>query len=107
MPQNPLPSIFWRTTTFSTLISSIHHRALLKTHHITSRSKLSRVIDSASRLSLSLVLKTGRSPGILIAEGLKQEDLADWVAGVKVCFLFLIPIHMELILLFALFLSPL
>jgi hypothetical protein len=75
-------------TAFTPLLTYLmHHRALLKTHHLTSRSKLSLVTNSASHLSLSLVLKTGRSPGILIAEGADREGLKGWVQGVKVGFM--------------------
>lgn len=77
------------------LPTTIYHRALLKTHHITSRSKLSHVIHSASRLSLSLVLKTGRPPGVLIVEGPEREAVVEWVADVKVSFFLLTCAHTQ------------
>ncbi|MCJ1467556.1 hypothetical protein MMC07_006181 [Pseudocyphellaria aurata] len=44
------------------------HRALLKTHHMTSRKKIHAIAKAAKAFSCAVVLKTGRPPGVMIAE---------------------------------------
>lgn len=83
------------------------HRALLKTHHMTSRKKIHAIAKAAKTLSCAVVLKTGRPPGVMIAEcehrnenqdvdgkgdngqkriaGGGEERLREWVSAVKVC----------------------
>ncbi|MCJ1268688.1 hypothetical protein MMC22_008576 [Lobaria immixta] len=69
------------------------HRALLKTHHMTSRKKIQAISKAAKSLSCAVVIKTGHPPGVMIAEcecedenheldvmG-KEENGKKWVAG--------------------------
>lgn len=44
------------------------HRALLKTHHMTSRKKIQAIAKAAKSLSCAVVIKTGHPPGVMIAE---------------------------------------
>ena len=62
-------------------------RALIKTHHMTSRKKIQAITKSAKHNSCSVVLKTGKPPGVMIAEG-SEEAVKQWVEGVKVGFLY-------------------
>lgn len=59
------------------------HRILIKTHHMTSRKKISAITKAAKRLSCSVVLKTGSPPGIMLAEG-EEEDAGAWLEIVRV-----------------------
>lgn len=84
------------------------YRALIKTHHIISHKKIYAIGRLAKALSCAVVIKTGRSPGIIIAEcegwdenqedgGKGEEDgkqmvvregeerLKEWVSVMKVC----------------------
>ncbi len=81
------------------------YRALIKTHHMTSRKKLAAIRQLAKQYKCVVYLKTGlRPPGVLVAErfwrvkekgrigeeemgdggGLEGDSLRDWVQGVKV-----------------------
>ena len=63
------------------------YRALIRTHHMTSRKKIRAISDAAKRLDCAVYLKTGaHPPGVMIAEAEQEgkEGLADWVAAVKV-----------------------
>ena len=61
------------------------HRALIKTHHMTSRRKITAVTKAAKKYSCAVYLKTGRHPpGIMIAESNREEEVKDWVGSVKV-----------------------
>lgn len=44
------------------------HRALIRTHHIISPKKIHSIGKLAKNLSCAIVLKTGRPPGIILAE---------------------------------------
>lgn len=57
-------------------------RALIKTHHMTSRKKIASLTKSASSLSVSVLLKTGRSPGVMLCEG-DESSVEIWVERVK------------------------
>ena len=61
-------------------------RALLRTHHMTSRKKVAAVSKAAKKFDCAVYLKTG-VPGVMIAECGEdgKEGLAGWVAFVKVC----------------------
>jgi hypothetical protein len=63
------------------------HRVLIKTHHMTSRSKLASITRATKRLSCSAILKTGSPPGVMIAEG---EGALEWMEIVRVS-LFSVP----------------
>lgn len=58
-------------------------RALIKTHHMTSRRKIQAITHSAKHKSCSVILKTGKPPGVMIAEG-EEVRVREWVADVKV-----------------------
>ena len=63
-------------------------RALVRTHHMTSRKKKIAVVRAAKNYKCSVYLKTGLDPpGLMIAE-CKEEDkrgLEKWLFTVKVC----------------------
>jgi hypothetical protein len=59
------------------------HRILIKTHHMTSRKKITVITKAAKRLSCSIVLKTGAPPGIMLAEG-EETEAGDWLEVVRV-----------------------
>lgn len=85
------------------------HRALLKTHHMTSRKKIQAIAKAAKSLSCAVVIKTGHPPGVMIAECECEDEnpeldvmgkeengkkrvageggrrLSEWVSAVKVC----------------------
>lgn len=44
------------------------HRVLIRTHHIVSPKKIHSIGKLAKTLSCAIVLKTGRPPGIILAE---------------------------------------
>ncbi|KAL8893643.1 MAG: hypothetical protein Q9192_005067 [Flavoplaca navasiana] len=58
------------------------YRALIKTHHMTSRKKIQAITKSAKQHSCSVLLKTGKPPGVMIAEG-TEDAVKQWVEGVK------------------------
>lgn len=60
------------------------HRALVKTHHMTSRKKISAINKLAKKWECAVYLKTGVPPGIMIAESEGEEGVGEWVASVKV-----------------------
>ena len=71
-------------------------RALIKTHHMTSRKKIMAISKAAKQYNCAVYLKTGNHPpGVMIGEcdgedG--EESLKEWVQSVKVgIFLFLMP----------------
>lgn len=57
-------------------------RALIKTHHMTSRKKISAITKSAFRLECSVLLKVGKPPGVMVCEG-AEESVSAWIDGVK------------------------
>lgn len=59
------------------------YRALIKTHHMTSRRKIAALTKAAKSLSCAVVLKTGRPPGVMIIEASNQENVKSWVLIVK------------------------
>ncbi|KAF5962711.1 hypothetical protein FBULB1_13895, partial [Fusarium bulbicola] len=57
---------------------------LIRTHHITSRKKLSRVRRAAQQLNVDwLYVRSGGSPGIMFAEGRDEAGLTEWVSTVQ------------------------
>ncbi|KAI0998130.1 hypothetical protein K3495_g10062 [Podosphaera aphanis] len=56
------------------------HRVLIKTHHMTSRKKIRHLTHAAARLDCAVVLKTGTTPGVMLAEGARALE---WLATVK------------------------
>ncbi|KAL9025858.1 MAG: hypothetical protein Q9180_007580, partial [Flavoplaca navasiana] len=61
----------------------VMYRALIKTHHMTSQKKIQAITKSAKQHSCSVFLKTGKPPGVMIAEG-TEDAVKQWVEGVKV-----------------------
>ena len=59
-------------------------RALIKTHHMTSRKKIQTLSKAAKTHACSVVFKTGRPPGVMIAEAADEGSLTEWVDTVKV-----------------------
>ena len=63
-------------------------RALILTHHMTSRKKITAIAKAAKKCNCAVYLKTGvHPPALMIAEcnGDKaEEDLKEWVGNVKV-----------------------
>lgn len=57
-------------------------RALIKTHHMTSRRKIQAIAKSSKANSCSVILKTGKPPGVMIAEG-SEDQVRQWVDSVK------------------------
>ena len=61
------------------------YRALIRTHHMTSRKKISALAKAAKQYNCAVYLKTGpHPPGIMIAESDVEESVKAWVASVKV-----------------------
>lgn len=59
-------------------------RALIKTHHMTSRKKISSIIKAAKKCNCAVYLKSGmHPPGVMIAE-CDNENLKEWIKNVKV-----------------------
>ncbi|KAL8740899.1 MAG: hypothetical protein Q9184_008444, partial [Pyrenodesmia sp. 2 TL-2023] len=58
-------------------------RALIKTHHMTSRRKIAAIAKSAHRTSCAVILKTGKPPGVMIVQGGSEGQIREWVNGVK------------------------
>lgn len=59
------------------------YRALIKTHHMTSRKKIITLTKSASHLHCSILLKTGSCPGIMLCEADALSSIQDWIEGVR------------------------
>ncbi|SMQ53483.1 unnamed protein product [Zymoseptoria tritici ST99CH_3D7] len=56
--------------------------ALIRTHHITSRKKVTRLRQAAANDNVYALLRSGGSPGIMYVQG-GQEGVENWVAAVK------------------------
>lgn len=50
------------------------HRALIKTHHMTSRKKIQTIAKAAKSLHCSVVIKTGRPPGVMLVEATNDSE---------------------------------
>ena len=65
------------------------HRALIKTHHMTSRKKIQTLTKAAKALHCAVVIKTGRPPGVMIVEAANdseseaQKAVESWVGVVR------------------------
>ncbi|TKA82236.1 hypothetical protein B0A49_00421 [Cryomyces minteri] len=57
-------------------------RALIRTHHITSRKKVAKLKHAADNCACYVVLRSGGSPGIMYVEG-SEDGVKDWVATVQ------------------------
>ncbi|KXT14471.1 hypothetical protein AC579_4797 [Pseudocercospora musae] len=56
--------------------------ALIRTHHITSRKKVSKLRQAAASDNVYALLRSGGAPGIMYVEGLKG-GVESWVASVQ------------------------
>ena len=50
---------------------------------MTSRRKIITIHKHTKRLSITLVLKTGRPPGIMLAEAMTHDAIEQWVGCVR------------------------
>ena len=62
-------------------------RILIKTHHMTSLKKIEKITKAAKKLECAVLLKTGRPPGVMLAEG-DSRKAEEWLEVVKVGGLF-------------------
>lgn len=60
------------------------YRALIRTHHMTSRKKIQAIIKSAKKYDCAVYLRTGTWRGVIIAESENDDELRGWVGDVKV-----------------------
>ncbi|KAL9014504.1 MAG: hypothetical protein Q9173_000852 [Seirophora scorigena] len=51
---------------------------------MTSRRKIMAIAKAAKQHSCSVMLKTGKPPGVMMAEGDDEAQVKQWVQGVKV-----------------------
>lgn len=77
MPRPPISSI-------PTPSSIPTYHALIKTHHITSRKKVSTLKAAAETHGVSALLRSGGVPGIMYVEGGEREGVEAWVGVVHV-----------------------
>jgi hypothetical protein len=59
------------------------YNALIRTHHITSRKKVSALKSAASAHNCFVLLRSGGVPGIMYVEGHQQDDVESWVGEVR------------------------
>ena len=59
--------------------------ALIKTHHISSRSKIKALCKASKAHRCSVLIKSGQ-PGVMIAEAQERENLRKWTDAVKARF---------------------
>ncbi|KAL9111621.1 MAG: hypothetical protein Q9227_003894 [Pyrenula ochraceoflavens] len=62
------------------MTSPVYH-ALIRTHHITSRKKVSTLKAAAEKYNVHALLRSGGVPGVMYVEG-SEEDVAAWVGSV-------------------------
>ena len=65
----------------------ILYRALIKTHHMTSRKKIRAIAKSSKKCNCAVYLKTGEPPGVMIGEcdgEMGEQGLKEWIGSVKV-----------------------
>jgi hypothetical protein len=58
--------------------------ALIRTHHITSRKKVTKLKQAADAAQVFALLRSGSSPGIMYVEG-DENGVKQWVESVHVC----------------------
>ncbi|KAF2090878.1 hypothetical protein K490DRAFT_62209 [Saccharata proteae CBS 121410] len=61
--------------------TSLPYKALIRTHHITSRKKVANLKKAASNFDVFALIKYGGTPGIMYVEG-GAESVKNWVAAV-------------------------
>lgn len=57
--------------------------ALIRTHHITSRKKVSKLREASAKNEVFVLLKSGSPPGIMYVEG-SRDGVERWVSTVQV-----------------------
>ncbi|KAJ5112052.1 hypothetical protein N7532_000097 [Penicillium argentinense] len=57
--------------------------ALIRTHHITSRKKVSALKRAADTHRVAVLLRSGGCPGIMYVEGAERGQVEEWVGVVK------------------------
>jgi hypothetical protein len=57
--------------------------ALIRTHHITSRKKVTKLKQAADATQVFALLRSGSSPGIMYVEG-AENSVRQWVDSVHV-----------------------
>ena len=61
----------------------MRYNALIRTHHITSRKKVSALRSATSTHDCFVLLRSGGVPGIMYVEGHRQGDVESWVGVVR------------------------
>ena len=59
------------------------YNALIRTHHITSRKKVSALKRAADTHHCFILIRYGGVPGIMYVEGQERKDVESWVGVVK------------------------
>ncbi|PVH94074.1 hypothetical protein DM02DRAFT_603071 [Periconia macrospinosa] len=59
------------------------YNALIRTHHITSRKKISKLTAAASHHNIYALLRYGGAPGIMYCQGRHEAGVKGWIADVK------------------------
>lgn len=62
---------------------AILYNALIRTHHITSRKKVSKLKKEAHHDARYVLIRSGGSPGLMYIEG-DERGVEEWVDAVKV-----------------------
>ncbi|KAL4915443.1 hypothetical protein BDW62DRAFT_203630 [Aspergillus aurantiobrunneus] len=60
-----------------------YYNALIRTHHITSRKKISALKRAADSLNCFALLRSGGCPGIMYVEAKEKDDVDSWVTVVR------------------------
>ncbi|KAL4772589.1 hypothetical protein BDW60DRAFT_40354 [Aspergillus nidulans var. acristatus] len=60
-----------------------YYNALIRTHHITSRKKVSALKRAADSLSVFALLRSGGCPGIMYIEAKDKDAVESWVSVVR------------------------
>ncbi|KZP25957.1 hypothetical protein FIBSPDRAFT_855249 [Athelia psychrophila] len=63
-------------------LSTTVFNALIKTHHITSRKKVSHLKKHAHKHVSYVLLRSGGAPGLMYVEG-SEDGVREWVAAVQ------------------------
>ena len=61
--------------------TNLYH-ALIRTHHITSRKKVTKIKKAAAKHTDYVLIRSGGSPGIMYCEG-SEEGVNEWVSNVQ------------------------
>ena len=59
------------------------HNALIRTHHITSRKKVSALKRAADTYNCFVLLRSGGCPGIMYVEAREKDAVESWVNTVR------------------------